>query len=72
MLAIMVRRPQIAIRIDDDLLDLAAEVAALAAKASGLDEPDRAGVLRTAIRRGLEEMRDELKAKRGPRKRTSS
>lgn len=59
----MVRRPQIAIRLDDDLLVLANEVAGLAAKASGLDEPDRASVLRTAIRRGLEEMRDELKAK---------
>jgi hypothetical protein len=59
----MVRRPQIAIRLDADLLDLADEVATLAAKASALDEPSRAAVLRTALRRGLEEMRAELKAR---------
>lgn len=58
---------QIVLRLEPELLDLADEVTALVAKASGLDEAQRAMVVRTAMRRGLEQMRDELKAKLAPK-----
>jgi hypothetical protein len=54
---------QIVLRLEPELMALADEVTALVAKASGLDEAQRAMVVRTAMRRGLEQMRDELKAK---------
>jgi hypothetical protein len=58
---------QIVLRLEPELLALADEVTALVAKASGLDEAQRAMVVRTAMRRGLELMRDELKAKLAPK-----
>jgi hypothetical protein len=54
---------QVAFRLEPELVALADEVADLAARVSALDEPSRAAVLRTALRRGLEEMKTELKAK---------
>jgi hypothetical protein len=53
---------QVTIRLDPELLELADEVVMLASKAAGA-EILRAAVLRTALRRGLELMRDELRAK---------
>lgn len=48
--------------MEPDTLKLAEEVTALLGSVGGLDSPPRALVLRTALRRGLELMRDELKA----------
>jgi hypothetical protein len=59
---------QVVVRLEPELLALADEVAELAAKVAELDEPSRASVLRTAIRRGLDDMRTELKAKLGKRR----
>lgn len=53
---------QLVIRLEADLLQLADDVTALASKAAGADMA-RASVLRTALRRGLEQMRDELKTR---------
>lgn len=53
---------QIVLRLEPDLMELADAVTELASKAAGA-ELTRASVLRTAMRRGLELMRDELKAR---------
>jgi len=58
---------QLVIRLEAELLELADAVTALASKAAGA-EMARASVLRTALRRGLELMRDELKPKSANRK----
>lgn len=58
---------QVVIRLEPELMELADEVTAMASKAAGADMP-RASVLRTALRRGLELMRDELKARLPKRK----
>ena len=54
---------QVSVRMEPDTLTLAEEVTAMLGTVGGLDSPSRALVLRTALRRGLELMRDELKAK---------
>ena len=53
---------QLMIRMEAELMELADEVTAMASKAAGAEMP-RASVLRTALRRGLEMMRDELRAR---------
>ena len=53
---------QIMIRMEPELMELADEVTAMASKAAGAEIP-RASVVRTALRRGLEMMRDELRAR---------
>ena len=58
---------QLVIRLEPELMALADEVTSLASKAAGADMP-RASVLRTALRRGLELMRDELKTRLAKRK----
>ena len=58
----MVKSEQLVIRLEPELVQLADDVTALASKAAGA-EMARASVLRTAMRRGLELMRDELKGR---------
>ena len=60
---------QVTIRLDADVLELADEVAALSAKLADIDQPSRSSIMRTALRRGLEAMRDDLKAKLVPKTR---
>jgi predicted transcriptional regulator len=61
---------QVTIRLDPELLALANEVADLVAKVAGLDEAARASIIRTAMRKGLEQMREELRVKASASKRT--
>jgi hypothetical protein len=58
---------QLVIRLEPELLKLADDVTSMASKAAGAEMP-RASVLRTALRRGLETMRDELRARSPKRK----
>jgi hypothetical protein len=62
VIVMMKKSEQLVIRLEPELMELADEVTASASKAAGAEMP-RASVLRTALRRGLELMRDELRAK---------
>jgi hypothetical protein len=58
---------QVTIRLDADLLELADEVASMTAKLADIDLPSRSSIMRKALQRGLEAMRDDLKAKLAPK-----
>jgi hypothetical protein len=60
----MAKDTQVAIRVDNALLELADEIAGLIAESSVTGEaPKRSEVLRAAMRRGLDTMHAELKPK---------
>lgn len=57
---------QVVLRLEPQLMELADAVTDLASRTAGA-ELTRASVIRTALRRGLELMRDELKARASKR-----
>ena len=58
---------QVTIRLDAEVLELADEVISMTAKLADIDPPSRSSIMRKALQRGLESMRDDLKAKLAPK-----